>query len=1120
MNVTTMVMLGLLLGVSIVALIVAILAYSEGNKRFDDVKDGFIPVKDGDRYISSSLRKHHHELQCTKSLAVPDNSLRVGGITISDGGTNVVAKVSGTETSQYFAVSDLEESGSTVAFYWKFGEKQELPPTIPFARFEVSKNGIVESIVTGLSNNLFNRFSYICDRPIDNMNIQVYINNTNGEPIYDYVRANGTTFSLVEGTTQVPLGKDVFFGEGKLLITHITNTNGDEFGIGGDDVNGGFFPTADIGFRSATKILLPDVNTTVASALTQFDIYVKVGSDSTLADGSTVYPFADIQSGVDASVDGQTMFVQGPFIITQPIVVDKSISIFGTQGEDTVIQYENWDKTNGSIMECKTAGTRVTLTNIQFHFGNNSLNIGAIELMVIRDCTFLNNGWDGIGVNFLMAEAALPPGTLAYDSTQIEKTTFFAGEDVAVSSAGMYAVGTKAIFVNGCNFNQNNIGIHMIDVGPNGTDIRESNFFNNLTHSVFLDASSGDQATGCVLVGIRNNGMLFTGGQSIRVIGGFDISIYDNFVRGCWGAAIEANDAGHLRIIGTNTDMTNMSATSADGVALNPAAIYIHGATQRPQSTFLADIRNCSLIEGMPVVPHDRHGIHIEEIANFDDIDLTTVVISTCTFNNFAKGIVFEANSITNLTSGERASRITLDGNVFKNTPISIDNIDTGNFSEMPYASSYTYADSLDASIDDAKQLITLDPGYSYSVNQLYAFAEGTRITIVEINKDRIQADHIDPTLVTINGLAPSALDIATVVNELNGLFVQSLIGGGTPPTITSSKSVNVVQNDPVTYNLTTTDNLGGVYWSSLPAGLTPSSGNNLQLIGSLATLGSFNANLTITNANGSTIDTVVFVVAAPPYSNTKSVDFTRSGGSKANVTVDTTFPLYRLDNASGTAWSVSTWHYQDEGNNQHLWEYNISGSTATAHIRLEIRGNGTDLRLRYGTSTQNIRITFNNVVTLNTWYNIVVTYDGGTTGNTGANVTDYYSRFTVHVNDTAYTYLSGIATPQNSSNGFTGGWDVSSIFTVGRRVSNSSGFGGFMDEVSIYNRVLSGAHITAIYNGGDASVDLVTDGLTPSHWYRMGDEDTFPTITDNVGTFDLTMLNMVPANIVNFVSP
>ena len=76
------------------------------------------------------------------------------------------------------------------------------------------------------------------------------------------------------------------------------------------------------------------------------------------------------------------------------------------------------------------------------------------------------------------------------------------------------------------------------------------------------------------------------------------------------------------------------------------------------------------------------------------------------------------------------------------------------------------------------------------------------------------------------------------------------------------------------------------------------------------------------------------------------------------------------------------------------------------------------------------------------------------------------------------------------------------------------------MDEVSIYNRVLSGAHITAIYNGGDASVDLVTDGLTPSHWYRMGDEDTFPTITDNVGTFDLTMLNMVPANIVNFVSP
>ena len=36
-----------------------------------------------------------------------------------------------------------------------------------------------------------------------------------------------------------------------------------------------------------------------------------------------------------------------------------------------------------------------------------------------------------------------------------------------------------------------------------------------------------------------------------------------------------------------------------------------------------------------------------------------------------------------------------------------------------------------------------------------------------------------------------------------------------------------------------------------------------------------------------------------------------------------------------------------------------------------------------------------------------------------------------------------------------------------------------------------------------------------PDHVYRMGDSDTFPTITDQVGSADQTMTNMASSNFV-----
>ncbi|MHA2426444.1 MAG: LamG-like jellyroll fold domain-containing protein [Candidatus Hermodarchaeia archaeon] len=78
----------------------------------------------------------------------------------------------------------------------------------------------------------------------------------------------------------------------------------------------------------------------------------------------------------------------------------------------------------------------------------------------------------------------------------------------------------------------------------------------------------------------------------------------------------------------------------------------------------------------------------------------------------------------------------------------------------------------------------------------------------------------------------------------------------------------------------------------------------------------------------------------------------------------------------------------------------------------------------------------------------------------------------------------------------------------------------GGMDEWAIYNKELSAAEVTWIYNGGTPR-DLTGVGA-PSNlvgWWTMGDGDTYPTLTDNsTNSNDGTMTNMSQNDIVGDV--
>jgi len=110
----------------------------------------------------------------------------------------------------------------------------------------------------------------------------------------------------------------------------------------------------------------------------------------------------------------------------------------------------------------------------------------------------------------------------------------------------------------------------------------------------------------------------------------------------------------------------------------------------------------------------------------------------------------------------------------------------------------------------------------------------------------------------------------------------------------------------------------------------------------------------------------------------------------------------------------------------------------------------------------------------------------------------------------------------KNTATGTRSFTNSADVLYFGRYSSSALYYAGNIDEVGWWSGqdgILSGAEITALYNSGEP-VDLKTDSgdytssdnLT-SYW-KMGDGDTYPTITDNKGENDGTMTNMASGDI------
>lgn len=91
--------------------------------------------------------------------------------------------------------------------------------------------------------------------------------------------------------------------------------------------------------------------------------------------------------------------------------------------------------------------------------------------------------------------------------------------------------------------------------------------------------------------------------------------------------------------------------------------------------------------------------------------------------------------------------------------------------------------------------------------------------------------------------------------------------------------------------------------------------------------------------------------------------------------------------------------------------------------------------------------------------------------------------------------------------------WLLSCRWTSSGMSAVSNCWKGQIDEVSFWSVAFSASERAEIYNSGKPN-DLLRHSRAASllHWYRMGDGDTYPTVTDRKGSANGTATNMAGA--------
>ncbi len=186
---------------------------------------------------------------------------------------------------------------------------------------------------------------------------------------------------------------------------------------------------------------------------------------------------------------------------------------------------------------------------------------------------------------------------------------------------------------------------------------------------------------------------------------------------------------------------------------------------------------------------------------------------------------------------------------------------------------------------------------------------------------------------------------------------------------------------------------------------------------------------------------------------------------------------------------------------NENEWQAKIDTSGT---VVFEVYGNKS-LGINQTLTTDTSAGSFINVSDGN-WHNIIMTFD----------LTSGSSSLLIYIDGVLFSDANGGATYASA-----GTWSAVTNGTAPFRLAAASrGFNGVMDEVSMFDAVLTVTNVNDIYNSGKPG-DLTGFGFLIG-WWRNGDPTgtgAFPTIVDqSTNSNDGTMTNMASGDIVTDV--
>lgn len=206
------------------------------------------------------------------------------------------------------------------------------------------------------------------------------------------------------------------------------------------------------------------------------------------------------------------------------------------------------------------------------------------------------------------------------------------------------------------------------------------------------------------------------------------------------------------------------------------------------------------------------------------------------------------------------------------------------------------------------------------------------------------------------------------------------------------------------------------------------------------------------------------------------------------------------------TNWTISYWVKFASSGFYCPVGYRPAGA-GTTFIQQIYQHTGSRVDFKIGSAYQ--RTAASSILT-NTWYHFVQVYDG----TQGVNA------------DRLKVYIDGVLASVTTSGTFPTSMDTMSggvsdrVLNIGKYNGGVYETNGYIDEVAIFDYSLNATQVSDLYNSGTPTDLSVAAGGAPEHWWRCGDGDTFPTLTDNgdTGGFDGTMTNMESGDITTDV--